>query len=301
MKQKSKRRAVRRVTDAATEYRDRQAELYLHRCAVYATGAFNTGYFARLDFLKGLLDRSVEEGYRTFLTEARDGLELEAAFYLLERKKTDPELRLVVVIPYRNRKINWKAKPKFDAVCAGADLVKVFSEDDPSAVAEATRWTLSNCKRVISVTTGPLAGIKRLDGFDLSEKEHVRLWAEWSDEENAYVRGIPREPKEKPKPADPRLGYPDDLLKEAFGDRYPPERYPENALEIVDAIFSKYGERNREIMALRYGERMTLQEIGDWFGLSRERIRQIVKKNMRRLHLKSNRLKLFGPDEPNPW
>ena len=289
---------MKRVTDAA-EYRDRQAELYLHRCAVYATGAFNTGYFARLDFLKELLDRSIEKGYRTFLTEARDGLELEAAFYLLERKKTDPELRLVVVIPYRNRKINWKAKPKFDAVCAGADLVKVFSEDDPSAVAEATRWTLSNCKRVISVTTGPLAGIKRLDGFDLSGKEHIRLWVEWSDEENAYVRGTPR--KEKEKPVAPESGYPDNLLKEAFGDRYPPERYPENALEIVDAIFSKYGERDREIMTMRYGERMTLQEIGDWFGLSRERIRQIVKKNLRRLHFKSNRLKLFGPDEPNPW
>ena len=299
MKQKSKRRAVGRVTDAATEYRDRQAELYLHRCAVFATRAFNEGYFARLDFLKELLDRSIEEGYRTFLLGAKDGLELEAALYLLERKKTDPKIRLVVVIPYRNQVINWNAKPKFDAVCDGADLVKVFSEDDPAAATEATRWMLGNCKRVISVTQGPLAGIKRLDGFDLSEKEHIRLWVEWSDEKNAYVRGTPRQPKEKSVVQG--SGYPDNLLKEAFGDRYPPERYLENALEIVDAIFSKYGERDREIMTMRYGERMTLQEIGEWFGLSRERIRQIVKKNMRRLHFKSNRLKLFGPDEPNPW
>lgn len=287
------------MTDAAKESQNRQAELYLHRCAVFATRAFNEGYFARLDFLKELLDRSIEEGYRTFLLGAKDGLELEAALYLLERKKTDPEIRLVVVIPYRNQAINWNAKPKFDAVCDGADLVKVFSEDDPAAATEATRWMLGNCKRVISVTQGPLAGIKRLDGFDLSEKEHIRLWVEWSDEKNAYVRGAPRKPKEKS--SEQGSGYPDDLLKEAFGDRYPPERYPENAVEIVDAILSKYGDRNREIMVLRYGERMTLQEIGDWFGLSRERIRQIVKKNMRRLHLKSSRLRLFGPDEPNPW
>ena len=286
------------MTDAATEYQNRQAELYLHRCAVFATGAFNAGYFARLDFLMELLDRSIEEGYRTFLTEARDGPELEAACYLLERKKTDPEIRLVVVIPYRSRVIRTNVKPMFDAVCRGADLVKIFSEDDLAAVAEATRWTLCNCKRVISVTTGPLVGIKRLDGFDLSGKEHIRLWVEWSDEQNAYVRGTPPKPKEKP--AEPGPGYPDDLLKEAFGDRYPPERYPENTAEIVDAILSRYGNRNREIMLLRYGERMTLQEIGECFGLTRERIRQIVKKNIRRLHFKSNRLKLFGPDEPNP-
>ncbi len=67
----------------------------------------------------------------------------------------------------------------------------------------------------------------------------------------------------------------------------------------IHAVLGELDERERKIVELRFGlddhEPMTLKEIGEIFGLSRERIRQIEKKALKKLRLtrKCSQLKAF--------
>jgi RNA polymerase primary sigma factor len=55
----------------------------------------------------------------------------------------------------------------------------------------------------------------------------------------------------------------------------------------LDNIIQKLSAKEKAIIRLRYGlnngERKTLKEIGDWFGISQERIRQIERKVLKRI------------------
>ncbi len=71
-------------------------------------------------------------------------------------------------------------------------------------------------------------------------------------------------------------------------------RLPLNQVEI-DRALSTLTDREKEIIQMFFGigqQEMTLEEIGDKFGLTRERVRQIKEKAIRRLR-QSNRSKLL--------
>lgn len=76
----------------------------------------------------------------------------------------------------------------------------------------------------------------------------------------------------------------------------------ESLKNALDDILSTLTESEREILRMRYGlnsyEPMSLQQIGDKFNLSKERIRQIEKKAIRRLRhpSRSQKLKSFLQD-----
>jgi RNA polymerase primary sigma factor len=76
----------------------------------------------------------------------------------------------------------------------------------------------------------------------------------------------------------------------------------ESLKDALDRILDTLTESERQILCMRYGldgyEPMSLQQIGDRFSLSKERIRQIEKKAIRRLRhpSRSQRLKSFLQD-----
>ena len=54
----------------------------------------------------------------------------------------------------------------------------------------------------------------------------------------------------------------------------------------IDRVLSTLGDREEDILQMLFGfgcQEMTLEEIGDHFGLTRERVRQIKEKAIRRL------------------
>ena len=54
----------------------------------------------------------------------------------------------------------------------------------------------------------------------------------------------------------------------------------------IDRALSTLSEREKEILQMLFGigcQEMTLEEIGDHFGLTRERVRQVKEKALRRL------------------
>jgi RNA polymerase primary sigma factor len=76
----------------------------------------------------------------------------------------------------------------------------------------------------------------------------------------------------------------------------------ESIKEALDSVMETLTESERQILRMRYGlngfEPMSLQQIGDKFNLSKERIRQIEKKAIRRLRhpSRSQKLKSFLQD-----
>jgi RNA polymerase primary sigma factor len=64
-------------------------------------------------------------------------------------------------------------------------------------------------------------------------------------------------------------------------------------------VLEDLDERSREVIVLRFGlggeDAMTLEEVGQCFGVTRERIRQIEAKTLRKLRhpSRSNKLKSF--------
>ena len=57
--------------------------------------------------------------------------------------------------------------------------------------------------------------------------------------------------------------------------------------EFIDVVIKKFSAKEKAIIRLRYGlnhgERKTLKEIGDWFGISQERVRQIERKVLKKI------------------
>ena len=291
------------MADATTESNSRQQEMVLHRCAVFGTRKYYPGYPATLEYLKDMITSSISEGFYTFLTCANDGYELDAARFILGLKKTDKRIRLVIVIPRPNPNKNWNTLMLFEEVCNSADFVKVISKsDDPEAVDKATKWILSNCRRIISATSGPNSGIKRLSGNDLSEKECINVSVIWSEADEMFVRTVPHPAKKaETAPIDqPGLKFPYNLLSDLLeSEQLNEEQFPDDIIDRLFSILSKYDDRTRQILCLRYSDRLTLQQIGDQFGLSRERIRQLINKGLRRLRYKKHMNILLGKDEEN--
>ena len=97
--------------------------------------------------------------------------------------------------------------------------------------------------------------------------------------------------------ANDESAYPGNLLREIFDE---PTTLAPNAAErlcaVLDELFAK-NERNRQILSARYEAGQTLENIGAAHGVSKERIRQILEKDLRRLRRKNVRAYLSGETE----
>ena len=88
--------------------------------------------------------------------------------------------------------------------------------------------------------------------------------------------------------------YPANLLRDIFDE--PTELSPDAAerLRAVLAELFAENDRNRRILSARYESGRTLESIGNEHGVSRERIRQILEKDLRKLRRKNVRAYLRG-------
>lgn len=93
------------------------------------------------------------------------------------------------------------------------------------------------------------------------------------------------------KPKD--LEYPQNLLYDIFDEEI---NLPDDYTETVEYVLStKLSARQKSMVKSRYQEKYTYQETGEWYGLTRERIRQIVEKSVRRLrHPKTKDMLKYG-------
>lgn len=87
--------------------------------------------------------------------------------------------------------------------------------------------------------------------------------------------------------------WPYNLLEEVFGDEDEPIILPPDFLGTVDYCIDELGIRAATILRWRYQEERTLEEIGKAFGVTRERVRQVIAKSLRDLY-REKRFILLG-------
>lgn len=75
-----------------------------------------------------------------------------------------------------------------------------------------------------------------------------------------------------------------DAINEAFRNHEEDLGVP-----VYDADLSVLSERNREILRLRFEEKLTLEAIGKQYGIGGERVRQIVIESFMKMHWSQRR------------
>lgn len=277
-----------------------EQELMLHRCAIFGASGFSEDHYKTVDFVNTAITDAISEGFVTFVTELNDGFELDAAKLVCDLKKTNPDLHLVIVLPFPNQKRNWKTASMFNSILQKADVVKFMSKTEcEEAFAAREDWIIKRCHRILSITNSSTSNLNRLIRFDFSQKELIRVCPAGIFDKN-QIRS-----QKKHTEVHQSL-YPENLLCELLGcdinrGAEVLSVFPEDIAMRLEAILddmSKAGSRIKTMIMMRYSENKTLQEIGDTFGISRQRVSQLLKKTVKLLRQRKRIIMLTGIEEP---
>lgn len=245
-----------------------------NRCAIIGSkNSFGrTEFFSNMKMFEQQIDELLEQGINTYVTEASDGYELSAANYIIELKKNIENLHLVVVRPYQGENVYWKTKPILERVLKSADMVKYIAENKNDYYSENLfAWINSHCDTFLCITNTVSTRLNRLNYLDLCNKTIL------------YI------PARNEKIIESQ-NYPHNLLFDIISDySIDSTKNSTNIIDALDKYYEKYlKERELFVVKERYIEQRTLQEVGDKLGISRERVRQIQNKALRKLKSKRN-------------
>lgn len=121
----------------------------------YVTGHRNLPQ-RKINYVKAALrreiDRAVADGYTCFISGLGEGVEQYFAEIVLERKKENPALELIAVIPYRKRldSLNEKGRT-YKMLEACSEVVVVQEEYHPSVYSRRSRYMAERSDRMIAV------------------------------------------------------------------------------------------------------------------------------------------------------
>ncbi len=98
---------------------------------------------------------AVADGFTRFMSGFADGVDQYFAEIVLEKKKTNPALELVAVIPYQKRLDSLMEKSRtYEMLEACADVVVMQEKYHPSVYSHRNRYMAEHSDRVIAVYDG---------------------------------------------------------------------------------------------------------------------------------------------------
>ncbi len=109
--------------------------------------------------LRREIDRAAADGYTCFISGFGEGVEQYFAEIVLEKKKENPALELIAVIPYRKRldSLNEKGRT-YKMLEACSEVVVVQEEYHPSVYSRRSRYMAERSDWVIAVYDGQKKG-----------------------------------------------------------------------------------------------------------------------------------------------
>lgn len=235
------------------------------------------------------ISAAVKKGYCTFITCADPGYEREAARYVISLKEKNPDIRLIIVRPssdfHARRERN---KEELKNLYNGADCVKIISEEDePNADSARPEWVLSHSRMILYTSNRQnrqalkhrLLKSERPDGMDC-----ITIWAFWSEREKRYL--FPEEQdlilREKSKQG---KFYPENFLRMLMKNQDFKEipEYPPDVEERLWYILNGISPKTREIILMRFKNKMTLPEIADIYGLASASISDTIRRTVKKI------------------
>lgn len=220
---------------------------------------------------------AIENGYSTFITGMGMGVDIWAAETVLQLRKENPSLHLIAVEPYPGFAGKWSREwlERYNKVLDEADLVKqLYPHYNPAGINSRINWMVEHSSRLITIYNG--------------SKGYTGSFVEYAQAQGLEVvlYPFPRVVNSSPR------AYPLNLLDEIMDCQTylaskPVELSdlpPDFDRRLMIAMAAIPGDHNpAEILVPRFRDGMTLQSIGDEIGVSRERIRQLIEKYIKKL------------------
>ena len=231
-------------------------------------------------WLREQIESAIATGYTTFISGCAMGVDIWAAQIVFQKKQQNPSLRLIAATPWPGFSNKWSIdwQVQYSELLRDADLiVPVSNHYHKSVFQQRNEWMVNHSNRVIAYFNGAPGGTKNTIDYAASKGIEV------------VTNNPDYKPKEKRRKLmeSEKIPYPENLLSDiglelVFGK---PEYAPLNDDQLAGLAhaLTTIREREQEMIRLRYEEKKTLQEIGDKYELSRERVRQIIAKGVRKL------------------
>ena len=109
--------------------------------------------------LRREIDSAVADGFIRFMSGFADGVDQYFAEIVLEKKKTNPALELIAVIPYQKRLDSLMEKSRtYEMLEACADVVVMQEEYHPSVYSHRNRYMVDRSSLLIAVYDGTPKG-----------------------------------------------------------------------------------------------------------------------------------------------
>ncbi len=116
-----------------------------------------------IKWLEEQIRKSVDEGYRDFISGMQRGVDLWAAEYVLRLKEEKNDIRLFSAIAFRGMENRWEKDWQtryYDVYKKADDVIFVGNHPSRAAFFKRNEWMVDNSKRLIAVYTGAPGGTK---------------------------------------------------------------------------------------------------------------------------------------------
>ena len=236
------------------------------------------------EWLTDQIENAIDDGYLTFITGMAMGVDIWAGEIVVRLREQDPRLHLIAAVPWQGFSARWKPewKKQYEQLLKRADLVRYISRTyNPEVFTIRNKWMIDHSSRVIAF----------YNGSDGSTKEMIETAKEAGLEVITGGELPPREIRIKGTEPKPVREYPLNLIDAIMNcatyqasSPVLPESIPDDFdRRLKTAASTIKDERAYDYLAARYKEKCTLQQIAERENLSRERIRQLLEKYIKRL------------------
>ena len=241
-------------------------------------------------WLETQIRAAISSGFTTFISGCAMGVDIWAGQIVIRLRDEEKVkmgssfLRLIAATPWPGFSNRWSIdwQEQYSHLLRDADLsVPIANHYSKDVFQKRNEWMVDHSNRVIAYYNGAPGGTR--DAIEYAEKKGVEVITNNPDYK-------PKERKQKKAVAE-KIAYPENLVTDiglnlVFDDGV----YQELTADQIDGLdhaLSTILPREKDIILLRYQEQKTLQEIGDQYGVTKERIRQIVNKALRKLQHQS--------------
>ena len=140
-------------------------ELRKHRCCFtgHRPNKLNLTEKEVKKLLEKAIDEAIADGYVTFISGMAPGVDIWCAEIVLDRKKTNKDLRLICALPHPGfeKRRNETEKQIFKDILQKSDLVKLINDHYfPGCYQVRNTWMVDRSNLVIAVFNGQKGGTK---------------------------------------------------------------------------------------------------------------------------------------------
>ncbi len=231
-------------------------------------------------WLSEQIDQAIAAGYTTFISGCAMGVDIWAGQLVLQKKESNPALHLIAATPWPGFSNRWSIdwQQQYSNLLKDADwVVPVCNHYYKGVFQQRNEWMVDHSNRVIAYYNGAPGGTKNT--IDYASGKGIEVVTNNPDYK-------PKEKKRKPMESE-KTPYPENLLADiGFELLFENNEYAELSADQLAGLshaIKTIRPREQEMIRLRYEDHETLQAIGDSYGISRERVRQVIAKGVRKL------------------